>query len=47
MRDFSAIIVDAPQPSSLFAVPPDYRKFDPMQLINQIKQSDVWVEPPK
>jgi hypothetical protein len=40
-------IVDAPQPSSLFAVPPDYRKFDPMQLINQIKQSDVWVEPPR
>jgi hypothetical protein len=38
-------IVDAPQPSSLFAVPADYRKFDPMQLINQIKLSDVWVEP--
>jgi hypothetical protein len=40
-------IVDAPQPSNLFAVPRDYRKFDPMQLIDQIKQSDVWVEPPR
>ena len=40
-------IVDAPQPSSLFAVPPSYRTFDPAQLINQMKQSDVWVEPPR
>ena len=38
-------IVDAPQPSTLFAVPAGYRKFDPLQLIEQIKQSDVWVEP--
>jgi hypothetical protein len=37
-------IVDAPQPSILFAVPSGYRKFDPRQLIEQIKQSDVWVE---
>jgi hypothetical protein len=40
-------IVDAPQPSSLFAVPPDYAKFDPMDLIEQLKRSDVWVEPPR
>jgi hypothetical protein len=40
-------IVDAPQPSSLFLVPASYSKFDPVQLINQVKQSDVWVEPPQ
>jgi hypothetical protein len=38
-------IVDAPQPSSLFELPPDYHRFDPIQLIEQIKRSDVWVEP--
>jgi hypothetical protein len=38
-------IVDALQPSTLFAVPAGYRKFDPLQLIEQIKMSDVWVEP--
>jgi len=38
-------IVDALQPSTLFAVPAGYRKFDPLQLIEQIKLSDVWVEP--
>lgn len=36
-------IVDAPQPPSLFALPDGYRRFDPAQLIEQIKQSDVWV----
>jgi hypothetical protein len=40
-------IVDAPQPSSLFTLPADYHEFDPMQLIDQIKRSDVWVEPPR
>jgi hypothetical protein len=40
-------IQEAPQPESLFAVPVDYRKFDPQQLIDRIKQSDVWVEPPE
>jgi hypothetical protein len=39
--------VDAPQPSNLFELPQDYHKFDPMQLIEQIKKSDVWVEPPR
>jgi hypothetical protein len=38
-------IVDAPQAPPLFTVPANYRKFDPLQLIEQIKQSDVWVEP--
>jgi hypothetical protein len=42
-----APIVDAPQPAALFAVPAGYRKFDPLQLIERIKQSDVWVEPRK
>jgi hypothetical protein len=36
-----------PQPADLFAVPTDYRKFYPQQLIDRIKQSDVWVDPPK
>ncbi len=40
-------IQEAPQPEDLFAVPAGYRKFDPQQLINVIKQSDVWVEPPQ
>ncbi len=40
-------IVDGPQPSALFSWPANYRKFDPLRLIEQIKQSDVWVEPHK
>ena len=40
-------IVDGPQPSSLFAIPLDYHKFDPAQLIEIVKQSDVWVEAPR
>ena len=40
-------MVDGAQPATLFAVPAGYRKFDPLQLIEQIKQSDVWVEPPR
>jgi hypothetical protein len=39
-------IGDAPPASSLFAIPPDYHKFNPSQLIELIKRSDVWVEPP-
>jgi hypothetical protein len=40
-------IEEAPQPESLFEVPAGYRKFDPQQLIDRLKQSDVWVEPVK
>jgi hypothetical protein len=40
-------IEDKPQPASLFAVPPAYAKFDPQKLLERIKQSDVWVEPPR
>jgi hypothetical protein len=35
------------QPATLFALPPGYRKFDPQALIERIKHSDVWVDPPK
>jgi hypothetical protein len=35
------------QPASLFEIPTGYRKFDPQALIERIKHSDVWVEPPK
>jgi hypothetical protein len=34
---------DEPQPASLFEIPAGFRKFDPRVLIQQIKQSDVWV----
>jgi hypothetical protein len=37
-------IHEGPQPAALFDVPAGYRKFDPQQLIDRIKHSDVWVE---
>jgi hypothetical protein len=40
-------IQEQPQPADLFVVPADFHKFDPRALIELIKQSDVWVEPPK
>jgi hypothetical protein len=42
-----ANIVEGAQGASLFVLPPDYYKFDPIQLIELIKRSDVWVEPPR
>jgi hypothetical protein len=39
-------ISEAPQPLHLFEIPRGYRKFDPQRLIDRIKSSDVWVEPP-
>jgi hypothetical protein len=39
-------IEEGPQAASLFEIPANFRKFDPRQLIDRIKQSDVWVEPP-
>jgi hypothetical protein len=39
----AANIRDEPQPAQLFEVALGFRKFDPLALINQIKQSDVWV----
>jgi hypothetical protein len=35
------------QPPELFKLPANLQKFDPHQLIERTKQSDVWVEPPK
>ncbi|HLZ67625.1 MAG TPA: hypothetical protein VKQ29_15445 [Aliidongia sp.] len=40
-------IDEAPQPRGLFEIAGSFRKYDPEQLIARIKQSDVWVEPPK
>jgi hypothetical protein len=34
------------QSPDLFAIPATYRKLDPHALIERIKHSDVWVEPP-
>jgi hypothetical protein len=35
------------QPTRLFEMPAGFRKFNPQDLIERIKQSDVWVEEPK
>jgi hypothetical protein len=40
-------VTRAAQPEGLFEIPAGYRRFDPEALIGRIKQSDVWVEPPK
>jgi hypothetical protein len=49
--DGSTVALDnirpVPQPAALFMFPADYRKFDPRQLIQRIKKSDVWVDQPK
>lgn len=34
------------QPAEKFAIPGSYRKFDPRGVIEQMKRSDIWVEPP-
>jgi hypothetical protein len=39
-------IRDEPQPAQLFEMPVGLRRFDPRALIEQIKQSDVWVDGP-
>lgn len=38
---------EGPPPAGLFEIPADFRTFDPRQLIDRIKHSDVWVEPPR
>jgi hypothetical protein len=40
-------IREGPQRAGLFEVPQNSRKFDPQRLIERIKHSDVWVDPPK
>ena len=39
-------IRDEPQAASAFALPENYRKFNPEALVERIKQSDVWVSKP-
>jgi hypothetical protein len=39
-------IEEGPQPQAAFEIPAGFSKFDPQGLIDRIKQSDVWVEPP-
>jgi hypothetical protein len=34
-------------PDGLFEIPENFRRFEPQQLINRVKQSDVWVDPPR
>lgn len=40
-------VQEGPQSENLFELPPNYKKFDPRDLIERIKHSDVWVEAPK
>jgi hypothetical protein len=40
-------IRDEAQPASLFELPANLKKFSPEALVEQIKQSDVWVSEPK
>jgi hypothetical protein len=40
-------VQEGPPPAGLFEVPANFHTFDPRQLIDRVKQSDVWVEPPR
>jgi hypothetical protein len=40
-------VQEAPQPDSAFTIPTGLRKFDPRQLVEIMKHSDVWVDPAK
>jgi len=35
------------QPVNLFTLPADYARFDPRDLLERIRHSDAWVEPPE
>ena len=39
-------IEEAPQPAQKFEIPGSYRKFDPHGVIELMKRTDIWVEPP-
>jgi hypothetical protein len=39
-------ITEGPQPPNSFEIPLGFTKFDPRQLIERLKHSDVWVEQP-
>jgi hypothetical protein len=45
VKIYLANVQQGPPPADLFEIPANFRKFDPHQLIDRIKQSDVWVEP--
>jgi hypothetical protein len=38
-------IKEEPQPAGKFEIPGHYRKFDPHQVIELLKHTDIWVEP--
>jgi hypothetical protein len=38
-------VQEVPPPADLFKIPAHFSKFDPHELIDRIKQSDVWVAP--
>jgi hypothetical protein len=40
-------VQEAPQQDSAFTMPAGSRKFNPMQLMDLVKHSDVWVDPAK
>jgi hypothetical protein len=40
-------VQEVPQPDSAFTIPAGLQKFDPMQLMEIVKHSDVWVDPAK
>jgi hypothetical protein len=40
-------IREEPQRAELFRFPSNFDKFDPLQLIERIKHSDVWMGPPR
>jgi hypothetical protein len=35
-----------PQPADKFEIPTGYKKFDPRFVLEQLKHTDIWVEPP-
>jgi hypothetical protein len=39
-------IAEAPQPAEKFEIPAYFKKIDPGQIIEQLKRTDIWVEPP-
>ena len=39
-------IEEALQPAEKFAIPSDYKKYDLGRLIEHLKHTDIWVEPP-
>jgi hypothetical protein len=39
-------INESPQPADIFEFPRNYKKFDPRLVIERLKHTDAWVEPP-